>query len=138
MTFFFYKDLLHVTPAAQKAWLYIFSSWDIHNEDGSEVLETEWCDGFYPVLAYATAWKAKENETPAYMIADDWEGATWILHSQGEVKTLLFYQDERPHVESARQRVMKIDPTAFAGNWLETAHPFDMDMAMPPQFVCGG
>tara|TARA_R100000995_G_scaffold41825_2_gene19492 strand:+ start:2786 stop:3202 length:417 start_codon:yes stop_codon:yes gene_type:complete len=138
MAFFFYKDLLHVTPAAQKAWLYIFSSWDLHNEDGSEILETEWCDGFYPVLAYATAWKPKENETPAYMIVDDCEGAFWILHSQGEVKTLLFCQDKRPSAEYARQRVVKIDSEAFAGNWVETAHPLDLDGAMPPRFVCGG
>ena len=131
------KDLTNVIPASQRAWLYINSRWEIHNEDGTEVIGTAWCDGSYPVVAYATAFKKKTfDDVAAYLIADDIDGLIWVVHSIGNVCTRLVYQDNRPNLQVQQQHLRIKDPERLSGEYLETTHPLDEE-AVQPEFVLG-
>ena len=132
------KDLVNVVPAVQPAWLYVHSCWALHNEDGTKVVKTEWCDDLYPVLAYATGTR-KSNGDPegVYLVACETNGPVWIVHSEGDVTTVLYSHGNKPTRNAARAYFTRRFPTAFDGEEVMTTHPLEMEPAMPPEFVLG-
>jgi hypothetical protein len=131
-------DLSNVVPAVQPAWLYIHSRWDVHNGEGTKVIRTEWCDDLYPVLAYAIGTrKSLGGPEGVYLVSSEMDGPVWVVHSSGDVTTVLYSHGVTPTPNVARMELNARFPAAFDGKHVATAHPLQMDPATPPEFVIG-
>ena len=83
-------DLRTIVPATQPAWLYVATSWESSEDDGS--LIPEWGDEIFPVLAYAIA----PAGYGAWMICLKDEGPMWVKGVCSDEASMVLHVGEKP------------------------------------------
>ena len=126
------KDLHHVVPAVSKAYIYIATGWDVWDEEGKTVVEKEWCDGIFDVLAYGHL----SGGWGAYLIDTPQEGPQWISAChEASVFMRVYVEDTPPLLGRLDGTFAFPEECPIKGEYQKSISPLDPEHSDGIQFI---